>query len=108
MGAWLESVRDDGGSAGGRAGELRLSGLDTEDGWEYPLLRRKKGEGMQHTESPRAITVYFTERTLAKKPVERLRKLAKARDRSVNYLTIEALLGYLDREEAKQAKSRSS
>jgi len=32
----------------------------------------------------------------------KLRKLAKAKDRSVNYLVVEAILQYLKREEKKQ------
>jgi len=33
--------------------------------------------------------------------LNRLRKLAKAKDRSVNYLVVEAILQYLKREERK-------
>lgn len=35
------------------------------------------------------------------KPVERLLKLGSKRDRSVNYLVVEAILQYLDREEKR-------
>lgn len=34
--------------------------------------------------------------------MERLTKLAKSRDRSMNYLIVEAILQYLDREESKK------
>lgn len=34
--------------------------------------------------------------------LNKLRKLAKAKDRSVNYLVVEAILQYLKREERKQ------
>jgi hypothetical protein len=47
------------------------------------------------------LSVYFPERKLEGRPVERLMKLGEKRDRSVNYLVVEAILQYLDREEKK-------
>jgi predicted transcriptional regulator len=38
---------------------------------------------------------------MALKPVERLVKLGEKLDRSVNYLVVEAILQYLDREEKR-------
>jgi len=38
---------------------------------------------------------------MALKPVERLMKLGEKLDRSVNYLVVEAILQYLDREEKR-------
>lgn len=35
----------------------------------------------------------------------KLRKLARAKDRSVNYMVVEAILQYLKREEKKQGKT---
>jgi predicted transcriptional regulator len=48
-----------------------------------------------------ALSVYIS-RTKAKEcPIERLVKLARERDRSMNYLIVEAILEYLDREEGE-------
>lgn len=48
-----------------------------------------------------ALSVYISRTKAEKRPIERLAKLAKTRDRSVNYLMVEAILEYLDREEKK-------
>jgi predicted transcriptional regulator len=45
------------------------------------------------------LSIYVPQRKLAEKPVERLIRLGGKRDRSVNYLVVEAILQYLDREE---------
>lgn len=45
------------------------------------------------------LSIYIPQKRLEEKPVERLMKLGKRRDRSVNYLVVEAILQYLSREE---------
>jgi len=45
------------------------------------------------------LSIYIPQRKLEDEPVERLIDLGKDRDRSVNYLVVEAILQYLDREE---------
>lgn len=47
------------------------------------------------------ISIYIPKDKLARRPVERLQKLASKRDRSVNYLVVDAILQYLDREEKR-------
>ena len=47
------------------------------------------------------ISIYVPKSKLSHQPVERLIKLANAKDRSVNYLVVEAILEYLKREERK-------
>jgi predicted transcriptional regulator len=47
------------------------------------------------------LSVYIPQQKMAEKPVERLMKLSKKRDRSINYLIVEAILDYLKREEKK-------
>lgn len=47
------------------------------------------------------MSIYVPQSKLDLEPVERLIKLGKKRDRSVNYLVVEAILQYLDREERK-------
>jgi predicted transcriptional regulator len=39
---------------------------------------------------------------MRKKPVERLIRLSEERSRSVNYLAVNAILRYLDKEEKKE------
>jgi predicted HicB family RNase H-like nuclease len=50
------------------------------------------------------LSIYFPKRYQEQKPCQRLRKLAKKRDRSVNYLVIQALVQYLEQEEGKQRR----
>jgi predicted transcriptional regulator len=45
------------------------------------------------------LSIYIPQCKLEDEPVERLINLGKDRDRSVNYLVVEAILQYLDREE---------
>jgi len=47
------------------------------------------------------LSIYIPQTKVQQQPVERLIKLAKKRDRSVNYLVVEAILQYLEKEEAK-------
>ncbi len=47
------------------------------------------------------MSIYVPQSKLDLEPVERLIKLGEMRDRSVNYLVVEAILQYLDREERK-------
>jgi len=48
------------------------------------------------------MSIYVPQSKLDLEPVERLIKLGEKRDRSVNYLVVEAILQYLDREERKK------
>ncbi len=45
------------------------------------------------------LSIYIPQRKMEEKPVERLMQLGESRDRSVNYLVVEAIIQYLDREE---------
>ncbi len=47
------------------------------------------------------ISIYVPEKKQSEKPVQRLITLAEKRDRTVNYLVVEAILDYLRREEKK-------
>ncbi len=47
------------------------------------------------------LSIYIPQRKMDEKPVERLMRLGQKRDRSVNYLVVEAIIQYLDREENK-------
>jgi len=47
------------------------------------------------------MSIYIPQGKLGEKPVERLIKLGEKRDRSVNYLVVNAILEYLEREERK-------
>jgi predicted transcriptional regulator len=45
------------------------------------------------------LSIYVPQEKLKEQPIERLMKLAKERDRSVNYLVVQAILEFLKREE---------
>jgi len=47
------------------------------------------------------ISIYVPKSRIDQRPVERLMELAGAKDRSVNYLVVEAILQFLSREEKK-------
>ncbi len=47
------------------------------------------------------LSIYIPQRKMEEKPVERLIKLGEKRDRSINYMVVDAILQYLDREEKK-------
>ena len=47
------------------------------------------------------LSIYIPQRKMAEKPVERLIKLGNKLDRSINYLVVEAIVQYLDRQENK-------
>lgn len=46
------------------------------------------------------LSIYIPQKRMTEKPVERLIKLGEKKDRSVNYLVVEAIVEYLKREEA--------
>ena len=48
------------------------------------------------------LSIYIPKSKLDRKPIERLDRLAKKLDRSINYLVVEAIVQYLDREEKKK------
>jgi len=48
------------------------------------------------------MSIYIPQDKQKQHPVERLMKLGKKRDRSVNYLVVEAVLEYLKSEEARR------
>ncbi len=48
------------------------------------------------------LSIYIPKSKLDRKPIERLDRLAKRLDRSINYLVVEAILQYLDREEKRK------
>jgi predicted transcriptional regulator len=50
--------------------------------------------------STQTISLYVPEKAQKKHVIERLAKLGEKRDRSVNYLVVEAILQYLDQEKA--------
>ncbi|MFA5349010.1 MAG: hypothetical protein WC309_01410 [Candidatus Paceibacterota bacterium] len=47
------------------------------------------------------LSIYVPKKRAAERPVERLMKIGVKKDRSVNYLVVEAILQYLDRHEAR-------
>jgi len=47
------------------------------------------------------LSIYIPKTKLDKKPIERLHRLGEKVDRSINYLVVNAIIEYLDREEKK-------
>jgi len=47
------------------------------------------------------LSIYIPQKKMLDKPVERLIKLSEKRDRSINFMVVEAILEYLKREERK-------
>ena len=45
------------------------------------------------------LSIYIPQTKLKQRPVERLVKLGEKMDRSINYLVVNAIIEYLDREE---------
>ena len=50
------------------------------------------------------MSIYIPQSKLEQKPVERLIALGGEKDRSVNYLVVDAILQYLDSEETAKPK----
>lgn len=48
------------------------------------------------------LSIYIPQEKRKEKPVERLIQLAKRKDRSVNYLVVQAILEFVEREERKK------
>ncbi len=57
---------------------------------------------MVSRQAPDKLSIYIPKSKMAQKPVERLVKLGERLDRSVNYLVVEAILQYLDKEEKRR------
>ena len=47
------------------------------------------------------LSIYIPQKKMEEKPVERLIRLGEKRDRSINYMVVNAIIEYLDREEKK-------
>jgi hypothetical protein len=50
------------------------------------------------------LSIYIPQKKMQERPVERLIKLSEKRDRSVNYLVVDAIVQYLDRQEKESRK----
>jgi hypothetical protein len=62
---------------------------------------QKGGSMPQQKQILDKLSIYVPKKKMEERPVERLMALADKRDRSVNYLVVEAILEYLKREEKK-------
>ena len=51
-----------------------------------------------------ALSIYIPKRKANHRPIERLLDLAEKTDRSMNYLIVDAILQYLDRQETAYSK----
>lgn len=53
------------------------------------------------------ISIYVPQRFQKERPLERLHALGQKRDRSLNYMVVQAVLDYVKREERKEQRSSS-
>ena len=58
-------------------------------------------ERRDHVPNIDKLSIYISKKKIDQAPVERLIKLGKKLDRSVNYLVVEAILEYVDKHEKK-------
>ena len=65
-----------------------------------PAARRREGK-WRRTRPLMKPSIYIPQKKTGEKPVERLIELGQRRDRSVNYLVVEAILEYVQREETR-------
>lgn len=63
---------------------------------------RREVSGMVRKSEVTTLSIYIPKSKLDRKPIERLERLAKKADRSINYLVVEAILQYLDKEERRK------
>jgi hypothetical protein len=65
-------------------------------------MRAEKGvKEMAEKKMLDKISIYIPQKKMEERPVERLIRLGAKKDRSINYLVVEAILEYLTREEKK-------
>ncbi|MCD6136703.1 hypothetical protein J7J63_08345, partial [Candidatus Bipolaricaulota bacterium] len=62
----------------------------------------KGGEQGNMVNRVNTLSIYIPKSKMEKRPVDRLMKLSRSKERSINYLVVEAILQYLDREERKK------
>ena len=67
----------------------------------YPWSRGVMKMANQGTDFTR-ISIYVPKGKQGEKPLERLHKLGQKRDRSLNYMIVQAVLDYVNRQEKKQ------
>ena len=48
------------------------------------------------------LSIYVSKYKLQQRPLERLARLAQRRDRSINYMVVQAIIEYVKREERKE------
>jgi hypothetical protein len=65
-------------------------------------MEEVRGGGMAGKTILDKMSIYIPQGKLKERPVERLMKLGEKRDRSVNYLVVQAILEYLQREEERR------
>jgi hypothetical protein len=69
------------------------------------FIQTKQGGAMTRKEVTDKLSIYIPQSKIEQKPVERLIALGKKGDRSVNYLVVNAIIEYLDREEKNERTS---
>jgi len=65
------------------------------------MVAEKEVSKMPKKEILDKLSIYIPQKKMEEKPVVRLIRLSEKRDRSINYLVVDAILQYLNREEKK-------
>jgi hypothetical protein len=69
--------------------------------YNIPPLNHRRLSQMAQKKMLDRLSIYIPDSKKGQQPVQRLIKLGDKRDRSVNYLVVEAILAYLKQEERK-------
>ena len=64
-----------------------------------PLQKEGGVNSMPKKEILDKLSIYIPQKKMEDRPVERLITLGEKRDRSINYLVVDAIIQYLEREE---------
>jgi hypothetical protein len=75
----------------------RLAWLAEVSAW-YPGVEERGNPAMPKRELVDKLSIYIPQKHQSARVMERLIALGEKRDRSINYLAIEAILEYLERE----------
>lgn len=65
-------------------------------------LQEKRGSMPDNGRDIKTLSIYIPKPKKALRPIERLLKLGEKRDRTVNYLVVQAIMEYLEREEGEK------
>ena len=78
---------------------IRIPGIKLTRKNRLRYSHRKERDEMARKVTLNKISIYIPDSKIGQQPVERLIKQGEEKDRSINYLVVEAIMEYLNREE---------